>query len=158
MKQIPFPTSRGITVALLKEHLEVTLLTSPTGGHLQGYIVGRKTQIKSRRESRLGLQVKVFLDREVSEPSVPGAELYNLLAYISGKYTKSKIAQSCTTLCVPIDCSLSGSSLHGIFQARVLEWVAISFSRGSNPGLLHCRQTPYPLSHQGSPSGKYGQL
>ena len=35
-------------------------------------------------------------------------------------------------LCDPMDCSLPGSSVHGIFQARVLEWVAISFSRGSS--------------------------
>ena len=39
--------------------------------------------------------------------------------------------QSCPTLCDPVDCSLPGSSIHGILQARVLEWVAISFSRGS---------------------------
>ena len=38
----------------------------------------------------------------------------------------------CPTLCNPINCSLPGSSVHGIFQARVLEWVAISFSRGSS--------------------------
>ena len=44
---------------------------------------------------------------------------------------RSKVAQSCPTLCDPIDCSLSGSSIYGIFQARVLEWIAISFSRGS---------------------------
>ena len=41
----------------------------------------------------------------------------------------SKVAQSCLTLCDSMDCSLSGSSVHGIFQARILEWVAISFSR-----------------------------
>ena len=40
----------------------------------------------------------------------------------------SEVAQSCPTLCDPMDCSLPGSSIHGIFQARVLEWVAISFS------------------------------
>ena len=45
---------------------------------------------------------------------------------------RSDIAQSCPTLCDPVDCSLQGSSVHGIFQARVLEWVAISFSRGSS--------------------------
>ena len=39
----------------------------------------------------------------------------------------SEVAQSCPTLCDPRDCSLPGSSLHGILQARVLEWVAISF-------------------------------
>ena len=41
----------------------------------------------------------------------------------------SEVAQSCPTLCDPMDCSLSGSSVHGIFQARVLEWIAISFSK-----------------------------
>ena len=46
-------------------------------------------------------------------------------------YLKMKV-KSCPTLCNPMDCSLPGSSVHGIFQARVLEWVAISFSRGSS--------------------------
>ena len=41
------------------------------------------------------------------------------------------VAQSCLTLCNPMDCSLPGSSVHGILQAGILEWVAISFS--SNP-------------------------
>ena len=44
------------------------------------------------------------------------------------KKWESEVAQSCPTLCDPMDCSLPGSSVHGIFQARVLEWVAISFS------------------------------
>ena len=43
---------------------------------------------------------------------------------------KSEVAQSCLTLCDPMDCSLSGSFTHGIFQTRVLEWIAISFSKG----------------------------
>ena len=41
---------------------------------------------------------------------------------------ESEVAQSCLTLRDPVDCSLPGSSVHGIFQARVLEWVAIAFS------------------------------
>ena len=45
--------------------------------------------------------------------------------------TECMCTQSCLTLCDPMDCSLLGFSVHGIFQARVLEWVAISFSRGS---------------------------
>ena len=45
---------------------------------------------------------------------------------------KSEVAQSCLTLCNPMDCNLQRSSVHAIFQARVLEWVAISFSRGSS--------------------------
>ena len=45
---------------------------------------------------------------------------------------ESEVAQSCLTLCDPMDCSLPVSSVHGIFQTRVLEWVAVSFSRGSS--------------------------
>ena len=44
----------------------------------------------------------------------------------------AKSLQSCLTLCDPMDCSPPGSSVHGIFQARTPEWVAISFSRGSS--------------------------
>ena len=69
----------------------------------------------------------------------------------------SEVTQSCPTFCDPMDCSPPCSSVHGIFQARVLEWVVISYSRaifpkqGLNPDLPHCRQTLYSLSHQGSP-------
>ena len=66
--------------------------------------------------------------------------------------SESEVAQSCPTLCDPMDCSLPGFSVHGIFQARVLEWVAIAFSQGifptqrSNPDPPH-----YQLNHKGSP-------
>ena len=43
----------------------------------------------------------------------------------------AKLLQSCSTLCDPMDYSLPGSSVHGVLQARILEWVAISFFRGS---------------------------
>ena len=46
------------------------------------------------------------------------------------KAKESEVAQLCLTVCDPMNCSLPGSSVHGIFQARVLEWVAISFSMG----------------------------
>ena len=45
---------------------------------------------------------------------------------------ESLVAKSCLTLCNPMDCSLPGSSVHGILQARVLEWGAIPFFRGSS--------------------------
>ena len=48
------------------------------------------------------------------------------------EWKESEVTQSCPTLCDPMDCSLPGSSVHGIFQARILEWVVISFSRGSS--------------------------
>ena len=47
------------------------------------------------------------------------------------KQSESEVAQSCPTLCHPMDSSLPGSAVHGIFQARILDWVAISFSRES---------------------------
>ena len=52
---------------------------------------------------------------------------------ISTLKVKGEVAQSCPTLCDPMDCSLPGSSVRGIFQAIELEWVAISFSRGDLP-------------------------
>ena len=59
--------------------------------------------------------------------------------------SESEVAQSCPTLSDPMDCSLPGSSLHGIFQARVLEWGANSFSKAWTtcgifilPGLCLC--------------------
>ena len=56
----------------------------------------------------------------------------NKLGFREFHIKKSEVAQSCLTLCDPKDCSPPGSSIHGIFQARVLEWAAISFSRGSS--------------------------
>ena len=73
-----------------------------------------------------------------------------------GLKVKVLVTQSCPTLCEPGDCSLPGSSVHGILQARILEWVAIPVSRGSsqardlNPGLLHSRWILYHLSHWGN--------
>ena len=67
----------------------------------------------------------------------------------------SEVAQSCPTLCNPMDCSLPDSSVHGIFQARTLEWIAMSFSRGSsqprNQTQVSCiiGRRFYHLSHQG---------
>ena len=66
------------------------------------------------------------------------------------------VTQSRLTLCDPMDCSPPGSSVHGILQARILEQVAISFSRGSSQARDGTRFSCtagwlYPLSHQGSP-------
>ena len=47
---------------------------------------------------------------------------------LDGHAAAAKLLQSCPTLCDPMDCSLPGFSVHGILQARTLEWVAISFS------------------------------
>ena len=72
------------------------------------------------------------------------------------------VAQSSPTLCDPMDCSLPGSTVHEILQARILEWVTYPFSRGSslesNRGLLHCRQILYQLSYQGSPDKRHRHM
>ena len=66
-------------------------------------------------------------------------------------------AKLCLTLCNPMDCSLTDSSVHGILQATILEWVAIFSSRESSwprdlsQDPLNCRWILYCLSHQGSP-------
>ena len=52
----------------------------------------------------------------------------NILKYLKSQIVKkSELAQSCPTLCDPMDCSSPGSSVHGMLQARILEWVATSF-------------------------------
>ena len=76
----------------------------------------------------------------------------------------TKLIQSCLTLCNPMDCSPPGSSVHGISQARILEWVAISFSRWSSQPRDRASVSSvsfiagrffYLLSHQGSPVAFY---
>ena len=68
-----------------------------------------------------------------------GVGCHFLLQCIKVK-SESEVAQSCPTPSDPMDCSLPGSSIHGIFQARVLEWGAIAFSRVA---MYH------PLNHPG---------
>ena len=131
--------------------------------------------LRSRETKREGTLVSLLLIRTLflAIRVLP----LQLIKYLFS--SRSEVAQSCVIPCDPMDCSLPGSSTRGIFLARVLEWVAISFCGGSSwPGdrthfssvqfihsvvsdslqlhglkscLLHCRQTLYPLSHQGSP-------
>ena len=55
-----------------------------------------------------------------------------IFLFHTSKKVKVLIAQSCKTFCDPMDCSPPGSSVHGILQARILEWVVVPFSRGSS--------------------------
>ena len=69
--------------------------------------------------------VSPYISHEVMGPDA-------MISLKGSKYKRnsiiSEVTQSCLSLCDPMDCSLSGSSVHGIFQARILEWFAISFS------------------------------
>ena len=89
-----------------------------------------------------------------------GREGWNELEDWDWHLYTAKLLQSCLTVCNPVDCSALGSSVHGILQARILEWVAISFSRASSqPGdwthvsYISCtgRQALYHSNHLGSP-------
>ena len=78
------------------------------------------------------------------------------IAFLSSSHTSCVCSlQSCLTLCDPMDHSLLGSSVHGILQARILEWVAICSSRGSSQNcvycLLHWQAGSLPLVPSGKP-------
>ena len=69
--------------------------------------------------------------------------------------SESEVAQSCPTLSDPLDCSLPGSSAHGIFQARVLEWGAIAFSDNYT---IHHRLSRQELEQTPGDGGGQGSL
>ena len=69
-------------------------------------------------------ELNILLDKNTQQPGIEG-NFPNLIKL-------KLVTQSCLTLCDPMDYSPPGSSVHGILQARVPEWVAISFSRGSS--------------------------
>ena len=86
-------------------------------------------------------ELVIICQRQVLNPSLDHPVLIALCASLSLTFdpstvshneSESGVAQSCPTLWDPMDCSLPGFSIHGIFQARVLEWVAIFFSRRSS--------------------------
>ena len=104
----------------------------------------KRVKNKSFGITQSGLQIYVlsYSDCMVLGKVICSVKFYNHSNFVKldnwirgckwGLSTESEVAQSCPTLCNPMDCSLSGCSVHGIFQARVLEWIAISFSRGSS--------------------------
>ena len=76
------------------------------------------------------LTLKFYFWRSILEHNFKWVQGIRLV--YSLKVKESEVAQSCLTLCDPMDGSLPGSAIHGIFQARILEWAAISFSRRSS--------------------------
>ena len=76
-------------------------------------IVEERREAKGKQEREIYTQLNAELQRTARRDT---------------QNTDTEVAQSCLTLCDPMDCSPSGSSVHGIFQARVLEWGAIAFS------------------------------
>ena len=97
----------------------------PTQGSNPGHQHGRRILYQLSHQGSLVPSAFIFSVKHFS------SERSSLIALSTVK-VKSEVAQSCPTLCDPVDCSPPGSSLHGILQARVLEWVPISLSRGSS--------------------------
>ena len=82
------------------------------------------TELNKDSISKLNIQLKKLGKEQQSNP--PHQKLNN-----KGNF-KTKVAQLCLTICNPVDCIPPGFSVHGILQARILEWVAISCSRKKN--------------------------
>ena len=85
------------------------------------------------RGARTALPQQWIIRPEVSTGSLLTAPGLGFRAEKALSYLKVRVAQSCPTLCDPMDCSPPGSSVHGIPQARILEWAAFSFSSRSSP-------------------------
>ena len=135
--------------------LSLLELCSPTSEHTCGhqgkYIQMKMSKVFSQYLHKLTewLNLKKYISRS-------GRRFWNFLkdSYI----LFSEVAQSCPTPCNPMDCKPSGSSIHGIFQARILELVAISFSRyyledsrnnqGSKTGILFWENEDYSFIFQ----------
>ena len=94
----------------------------------QGFSVHEDSPGKNTGVGCHALLQGIFPTQELNQ----GPLLCRQIRYQLSYQKESEVAQLGLTLCDPMDCSLLGSSVHGIFQARVLEWVAISFSRGSS--------------------------
>ena len=107
-------------------------------------------------DPNLGCCQIVFQSDWTSSPAVGEFQLLHIL---TNTESESEVAQSCLTLCDPVDCSLWGSSVHGILQARILEWVAISFSNAwkwkvkvKSLSRVRLLATPWTAAYQAPPS------
>ena len=152
------------------EFIEPNSLSIPGSAYwLLNYLLWNKCSVNSKSCVRLMI-FKCFLffkilallnNQNYGLNYVPLIFMYWSLRVFEGRSFKEVcvlVTQSCLTLCDPMNCCPLDSSVRGILQARILEWVAHSLlqvifpTQGSNPGLLHCRPTLYHLSHQGRPA------
>ena len=138
---------------------------SPTRVYLP--LTGSPTQLPVGRQPSLGgdsgayvpplLSLYSWLPKSTCWKGIQKRRVNSARGGAGKEYSQERKERKSLSHCDPMDCSAPGSFVHEILQTRILEWVAISSSRGifstqgSNPGLLHCRWILYHLSHQGSP-------
>ena len=119
----PFPISMSLAINFTLSNVNYLIMTVPCVCVLSQSVVSSSLQPQGLESTRL-----------LCPWNISGKQEYwSGLPFPSPMHEvqrESEIAQSCLTLNNPMDCSLPGSSVHRILQARVLEWVAISSSRG----------------------------
>ena len=130
-----FPKNPSTSASLTTLNLSTVCITANCGKFFKRWEYQTTWPVSQEVCMQVNKQ-QLELDMEQRTGSKLGKEyvkaVYCHLAYLTYTQSESEVAQSCPTLHNPRDYSLSGSSVHGIFQARVLEWIAISFSRGSS--------------------------
>ena len=114
-------------------------MSSKTSSHTKKKKIGKDKWLSFPLPQLNGSKIKIlfFLKKKEEENRRSSENAKVSIVYITGIFwdslhTETEVAQSYLTICDPMDCSLPGSSIPGISQARVLEWVAISFSRWSS--------------------------
>ena len=99
-------------------------------GAWQATVHGSQSQTRLKQ---LSAPKKTGCEQPARAGVEPGRyDLTGTRVLLRGTYVSGSVSHSCLTLGDPVDCSPPGSCVHGILQARVLEWVAIPFSRGSS--------------------------
>ena len=138
-RQVPMPRDHMLDFALMwqKNTESVSLSVMSHSWRLHRWFVAHQASLSMEFWNGQLLPSPGDLPNPGIKPGSPVLQADSLLSEPPGKpdmvkESESEVAQLYPTLCDPMDCNPPGSSVHEIFQARVLEWVAISFSRGSS--------------------------
>ena len=98
-----------------------------------GYVHYRAITYDGKGSEKECIYIYIFSPEHSTEAQMPYICVYTHTHTHTHTHIPAKLLQLCPILCHPLHYNLPSSSVHGIFQARILEWVAISLSRGSSP-------------------------
>ena len=115
--------------SLTTENMEAMCLNWKSLSHYNFFRINHKQQSQTKSETKKLFAKSSFSNITTNKTSLLRIYFHLLIQSLFLHCSKVKVlAQSCLILCEPMDCSPPGSSIHGILQARILEWVAIPFS------------------------------